>query len=221
MIGHAVFDLDGTLVDSAPAIADILNAMLEDRGEARRLELDQVRPHVTAGGPAMVTALLGARCGDPAAALAEFRARYAAAPTPPGSLYPGAREALAALARAGVGLALFSNKPRALCEKILRDLDLFPMFSAVIGAGPGVPLKPDPTGLDLALDAGGGARDRACFVGDSEADYALAMRAGVPVVMVAWGYGEAGRAWPGAAVAARMSRVPELVLAALAPAVAV
>ena len=114
--GCAVFDLDGTLIDSVPLCTEILNAMLADRGAAMPLSRADVRPHVTAGGRRMVSALLGSHCGDADAAIAEFRARYAALPTPPGSLFPGVRAGLAALRGLGVGLAIWSNTPQALCD---------------------------------------------------------------------------------------------------------
>ncbi len=216
IIGHAVFDLDGTLVDSAPHVAGILNAMRADRGVPGRLARADVAPHVTAGGRTMVAALLGDVLGDPDRALEEFRQRYADAPTPPTSLYPSAREALTALTGAGVVAAIFSNKPQRLCEKVLDDLDLTNLFAAVIGTGSDIALKPDPAGLDLALARSGGGRDRCCYVGDSESDFELSRRAGVPLIMVRWGYGEPGRDWPGARVAEDFMAVPALVTGILA-----
>lgn len=212
--GHAVFDLDGTLVDSVAQFTAVLNAMLSERGIVDILSPDAVRPHATMGGLAMIEGLLGRRCGDPADALAEFRARYGAAPTPADSLYPGAIEALESLRRDGVTLAVFSNKPQHLCEKVLGDLGLVGLFDAIVGSGPGVPHKPDPAGLDLALERTGGTRSRCCYVGDSAPDHALARAAGVPMVFVAWGYGEPPR--EGARLAASFAETPALVLDALA-----
>ncbi len=215
MIGHAVFDLDGTLVDSVPLFAEILNAMLADRGAPLRLSEAEVRSHATAGGLAMVKSLLAEACGEPAVAIAEFRERYAAIPTPASSLYPGVREGLTALQHLGVILALFSNKTQPLCDKVLHELELSHLFSAVVGTSPGVPLKPDPAGLDLALARAGGVRQRSCYVGDSGADHALSVAARVPLIMVSWGYGETGRDWSGAAIAHDFASVPGLVMAAL------
>lgn len=220
MIGHAVFDLDGTLIDSVPLFAEILNAMLADRGSPFRLSEAEVRPHATAGGLAMVKSLLGEACGEPSAAIAEFRQRYADIPTPASCLYPGVREGLTALEHSGAILALFSNKTQLLCDKVLRELELSHLFSAVVGTSPGVPLKPDPAGLDLALARAGGVRQRSCYVGDSGADHALALAAGVPLIMVSGGYGQAGRDWPGAAIAHDFASVPSLVMAALSARVA-
>jgi phosphoglycolate phosphatase len=215
--GCAVFDLDGTLVDSVPTFAEVLNAMLDDRRADARLSHEAIRPHATAGGLAMVAALLGDHCGDVHLALAEFRERYAAGPTPPESLYPGVREGLEALRAGGVSLAVFSNKPQHLCDKVLSELGLAPMLAAIVGTAPGVPLKPDPTGLDLALNRAGAERARSCYIGDSDADYTLARQAGVPMILASWGYGETGRAWPEALIAEGFSEVPSLVSRVLSP----
>jgi len=172
--GCVVFDLDGTLVDTAPLCADIANAMLAARGAQRRVTASQVAPHMILGGRAMVAALLGVDCGEPDAALADFRARYAAMPTRPESLYPGARDALRALADNGFAMSVWSNKSQALCDKTITELDLSDFFAAVVGTGPDVPLKPDPVGFDLALAGAGGDRARCVYVGDSELDHKVA-----------------------------------------------
>jgi phosphoglycolate phosphatase len=211
MIAHAVFDLDGTLVDSVPLISEIIGAMLADRRSDLRVTPEAVRPYVTAGGRGMLEALLGDALGDIDSALAEFRARYAALPTPPSSLFPGVREGLEAIAGLGVGLAVWSNKPQPLCDKVIDDLGLRRLFAAVVGTGADVPLKPDPTGIDRALAIAGGRRARSCLVGDSALDHQAAMTAAVPAVMVTYGYGEAGETWPGAIRADAFSQVPAIV----------
>ena len=194
-----------------PLISGILSDMLAERGAARRISPQAARPYVTVGGRGMVEALLGEECGDVDSALVEFRARYSALPTPPASLFPGVREGLAALADQGVGLAVWSNKPQGLCDKVIDDLGLRSLFAAVVGTGAGVPLKPDPVGFDRALAISGGCRARSCLVGDSELDYRAAVAAGVPAVMVAYGYGEVDASWPGADRADAFSQVPAIV----------
>jgi phosphoglycolate phosphatase len=214
--GCVVFDLDGTLVDSVPLITSLLNGMLADRGETARLSEAEVRPHVTGGGPATMEALLRGRCGDTASALAEFRARYAQTPTPMDSVYPGARDALETLAGAGFGLAVCSNKSQALCDKVLGDVGLGDLFAAIVGTGPGAPLKPDPTSYALAVSRSGGRLEASCLVGDSDVDLLLARRAGVPVVFVTWGYGETADRTLATAIADRFDEVPALASRVLA-----
>jgi phosphoglycolate phosphatase len=206
-----VFDLDGTLIDSVPLFATILNAMLVDRGLAPSVSLDRARPHATAGGRAMVAALLGEACGDIDQALAEFRERYAALPTPADCLYPGVRAGLQTLARDGFSLGLWSNKSQALCDKVIEDLGLRPLFGAIVGTRDGVPLKPDTTGYDLVLRSLGAKRDRSCFVGDSAFDYEAAGRAMVPFVMVTYGYEDYARDWPGALSVPAFAAVPAVI----------
>jgi phosphoglycolate phosphatase len=211
----AVFDLDGTLIDSAPLFATILNGMLAERGARKRVTARDVAPYVTAGGLAMIRSVIGLSTEEAHSALADFRSRLAIARTPESSLFPGAREALGALREAGFRLSLFSNKPQHLCEKALSDLEIIDCFSAVVGTGPGVPMKPDPRGLDLALARPDGARHRSCYVGDSEADVQLARTAGIPLVLVSWGYGT-GATDGAAALADDFAAVPSCVERVLA-----
>jgi phosphoglycolate phosphatase len=212
--GRILFDLDGTLIDSVPLCAELVNEMLAARGLARRVSEAETRPFVTTGGRRMLAALLGEACGDVEAALVEFRSRYAARPTDPDCLYPGAREALAELRRAGFGLAVWSNKAQELCTKVIAELGLAPLFDAVVGSGPGVPLKPDLTGLDLAL--GDAPRELCCSVGDSEPDWLVAQAAGLPLILMTFGYGDYRREWPGAAFCASYAELPGAVEALLA-----
>ncbi len=183
-----VFDVDGTLVDSAGAIALIINDMRGERG-LPRLKLEEVTPYVTFDGAVMAEALLAGPWGDTSAALETFRKRYGAAPTPSDSVYPGVRQALVGLDEAGFGLAAFSNKTQGLCEKVLGELGLSSFFAAIVGTGPDTPHKPDPTGYFQAVGRAGGVLERSCLVGDSKADEATAMNAGVPFIFAAWGYG--------------------------------
>jgi 2-phosphoglycolate phosphatase len=212
MAGCVVFDLDGTLVDSAPMIRDLLNTMLADRGAGPALSLEEVRPHVTAGGGGTIEALLRGRCGATEEALTEFRARYAQANTSRSLVYPGALEALRTLRGRGLRLAVFSNKIQPLCDKVLADVGLAAFFDAIVGTGPDVPQKPDVTGYRLAVQRSGGRLEVSCLVGDSEADIATAQAAEVPLIFAAWGYGHAPR---DVQVAQRFEDVPGLATRAL------
>lgn len=189
---HLIFDLDGTLVDSAVVCADILNAMLAERRSPRRLCPSSVRVFMTRGGPHMIAALLADECGDVDAELADFRARYAGLPTPPESLFPGVREGLVRLAGLRLPMAICSNKPQHLCEKILADLKLAPLFDAIVGSRGDRRLKPSPDSLVEALDALR-AEPRTCvLVGDSQVDEQTAAACGLPFWLVTYGYAEPG-----------------------------
>jgi phosphoglycolate phosphatase len=207
--GCIVFDLDGTLVDSAPMIAGILNAMLADRGALRRLTAEETQPLVIGGGRAMIPAVFGEAGGDVDPILAEFRERYLATPMPAESLYPGARAALETFTARGYGLAVWSNKLQPLCDKTIGELGLTSLFGAVVGTGPDMPIKPDPRGLDLAIAGAGGSRASCCYVGDSETDHEAATVAGVPMVMMTHGYGQSRP--PGVATAGSFAELPAIV----------
>lgn len=191
-VRHLIFDLDGTLVDSAPLCAGIVNAMLSERGSARRVTAEAARACLTRGGNQTVAALLAGECGEVEAELADFRARYMAMPTPAESLYPGVRDGLERLAAQGARLAICSNKPQALCDKIVADLDLGEIIAAVVGSRPGLALKPAPDLVAVTLDGLGAPPGDCLFVGDSEVDQRTAEAAGIPFLFVAYGYAEPG-----------------------------
>ncbi|HSJ78787.1 MAG TPA: HAD family hydrolase, partial [Erythrobacter sp.] len=97
----------------------------------------------------------------------------------------------AALDAAGVGLAICSNKPQFLCEKILGDLALARHFRAIIGSALDRARKPAPDCAVLALAALGGSSADTLYCGDSAIDVATARAVGLPIALVAWGYGTA------------------------------
>lgn len=189
ILRHIIFDLDGTLVDSARITCAIIDAMLAARGIAFRADPATVRAMDAIGGEAMIAAAMGPHCRDPKQEIAEFRSRHAVATTPPDLAFAGVADALAALAAARIGMAICSNKPQHLCEKILGDLGLAGQFTTIIGARPDLPRKPAGDGARLALAALGAEPAATLFVGDSAVDVATAQAAGVDLALVAWGYG--------------------------------
>lgn len=184
-----IFDLDGTLIDSAPDIHAVSNAVLAEHGFAP-LGLPQVRSFVGRGVAHLVDCLLAASGADPQGALhapmvAAFSARYeeAVALT---EVYPGVPEALGALAAAGYPLGICTNKPLAPARAVLAHLGIGGFFDTVIG-GDSLPVrKPDPAPLRHAVDRIG--RARAIFVGDSEVDAETARAAGLPFLLFTEGY---------------------------------
>jgi phosphoglycolate phosphatase len=206
-----VFDLDGTLVDSVPACRAIVNAMLEDRGADLRIGRAEMRQQISIGGARMIAALMGEHCGDPDAAIAEFRARYAEMDTPDASLFPGVREGLDRLSASGARLSICSSKPQNLCVQVLGDLGLADRFEIILGSSPGRPAKPDPALYHGLLHRIGGRTEVSCYIGDSQLDYALAREAGAPFILAAYGYGEAGFAPTDVPLARSFSQVPALI----------
>lgn len=186
---NIIFDLDGTLVDSARITGQILDDILTDRGIAARADRDVIRAMDAVGGEAMIAAVMGEHTSDPAADLAEFRERHKIAATPTDLAFPGVAGGLDRLASAGVAMAICSNKPQHLCEKILSDLGLAKYFGGIVGSDPSRPRKPAADAALLALELIGADADTTLYCGDSLVDLATARAAGLAMVVVQWGYG--------------------------------
>lgn len=182
-----LLDLDGTLIDSASICAAIAGAMRASRGFGPA-SVDRARSLVSHGAEALVRGLLAEAAAHSDDDLAEFRAQYASLPTPADSLFPGVRDGLDRIAARGIAMAICSNKPQNLCDKIVDDLDLRGYFSAVVGASSALPCKPAPHMALHAIRTGGGESRRCAYIGDSDVDYWTARNAGIPVVLVTYGY---------------------------------
>jgi phosphoglycolate phosphatase len=185
-----IFDLDGTLVDSLPDLAAVLAATWREIG-APPLPREQVRTMIGDGTTALVARGLAAS-GLPAAmleaSLARFLALYEAAPVTLSRPYPGVTQTLAALRAEGRRLAVCTNKPQRLTMAVLRGLDLERHFAAVVGGDVLAVKKPDPAHLLAACSRLGAVADDSVMIGDNEHDVAMAKAAGVPVILVRYGY---------------------------------
>lgn len=190
-IRNIIFDLDGTLIDSARLTGAIIDEMLAARGAATPADRALIQRMDAVGGEAMIAAVLGTHSTDPAGEIAEFRAIHQTITVPADLPFAGVREALEMLDEAGIGLAICSNKPQFLCEKILADLGLTRHFRAIVGSAPDRPRKPAPDAARLALAGLGGTPGDTLYCGDSAIDLATARAAGLRAVLVAWGYGTA------------------------------
>lgn len=188
---NLIFDLDGTLIDSARLTGSIIDQMLAARGVPARADRAVIRRMDAVGGEAMIAAALGEHSANPAREIEEFRAIHRSITVPADLPFPGVRAALDQLRAAGIGMAICSNKPQFLCERILGELGLAQHFAAIIGSAPDRPRKPDPKSARLALDAVGGTPGDTLYCGDSGIDLATARAAGLRAALVAWGYGTA------------------------------
>ncbi len=186
------FDLDGTLVDTAPDLVGTLNVLLEQEGIAP-LPLADARPMIGAGARALIArgfAAAGAPLDDEKLAslfdrfIAHYRAHIADGSRP----FPGVVAALNALAAAGARLAVCTNKRTDLSVALLEALGLSDRFAAIIGADAAPAAKPDPRHLTSTIERAGGRIDRSVMVGDSASDAGAARAAGVPLILVSFGY---------------------------------
>ncbi len=185
-----VFDLDGTLVDTAPDLAAAMNAVLAEAGR-RTLAPETVRSLVGRGARALIERGFSAT-GAPAATdkldtyvqsfLAHYRANIASSQP-----YPGVPETLALLQHEA-GLGICTSKPQEFADMLLAKLDLARFFGVVHGAGRAPYLKPDPKHLTDVIAALGGTTARSVMIGDSSTDVELARAGGIPVILVSYGY---------------------------------
>jgi phosphoglycolate phosphatase len=185
-----LFDLDGTLVDSAGGIAAALTHLRAERG-AGPIEPDTVRPWISLGGEELVSRALGSHTGDSAADLARFRAILSSLPTDPKCLYEEVEEALDRLAEMGFAMAVVTNKPEALSRGLLTDLRLAGRFVTVVGGDTTPCSKPDPAPIRHALAALEAGPGQAMLIGDSAIDSAAARTFAIPFLLFEGGYGAA------------------------------
>jgi len=183
-----IFDLDGTLIDSAPDIHAAANKMLAEVDEGA-LSYETIRSFIGNGVPVLVERIIAAQginAGRHPELLEIFMRHYNADPATLTKLYPNVRAVVESLAAEGARLGVCTNKPEGPTREILRAFDLDRLFDAVVG-GDTLPVKkPDPAPLRRAVEALG--RDLTVYVGDSEVDAETAQRAALPFALFTEGY---------------------------------
>jgi len=187
-----VFDLDGTLIDTAPDLIDSLNHALASAGVP---PVDYVahRTHAGFGGRVMIERAFQAHRLDLSAERLErlqeaFLDHYTSQIPGRSSPFPGVLEAMGELRAAGYLLAICTNKPVRLAVSLMQALALEKEFAAICGADTFEFRKPDPRHLTETIRLAGGDAERAVMVGDSRTDIDTAKAAGIPVVAVDFGY---------------------------------
>jgi len=187
-----VWDLDGTLVESAPDLAAALNTLLNERGQHGHA-VERVRPMI-GGGVARLIERGFRAAGAPLAApdcealVPRFMKLYTACATCSTRLVPHARDTLRHFYHAGIRQAICTNKPLGVTRLILDALDIAGFFHAVVGGDSTAEKKPHPLPLQTCLAELGVEPGAALMVGDSGADVGAAQAAGVTVVLVPDGY---------------------------------
>jgi phosphoglycolate phosphatase len=187
-----VFDLDGTLVETAPDLIHATNHALSLCG-LEPVGAQEIRPFISFGARAMIRKGLevhGHHVADDEfeALFSSFLAYYADNIAVGSHAFPGLQECLSRVSRAGARLAVCTNKQEALSRKLLDALDLSKSFGAIAGRDTFPVCKPHPDHLRGAVKLAGGDPQRAVMVGDSDVDIATAKAAGIPIVAVTFGY---------------------------------
>ena len=202
-----LFDLDGTLADTAPDLAAAVNRLRAGQGLAP-LPIEKLRPFASAGARGLVRAGFGVNPGDAEyeALRTAFLEHYAERTCVETRLFPGVAELLGELARRGVAWGIVTNKALRFTERIVATLDLAP--DCVVGGDSTPHLKPHPASLLLAagklrLDA-----PRCFYLGDDLRDVQAARAAGMRPVAVEWGYHHPDNSGPGSWQAEALIRRP-------------
>jgi phosphoglycolate phosphatase len=186
-----IFDLDGTLIDSLPDLADATNGMRE-HFELSCLPLKDVRKLIGQGARSLVErALPGASVEQVDEGLKLFLEYNLAHITDKTRLYPGVIETLQALQSQGLELCILSNKNVALCRKVLAALGIDQFFPTVAGADSFPFRKPSPEPIQALLKQFGVATRETAMIGDSINDMAAGEGAGVITIGCSYGYGDA------------------------------
>jgi phosphoglycolate phosphatase len=195
--GLVMFDLDGTLVDTAGEIQDAVNDTLKQFA-LPTVSQPQVERWIGHGTRSLLAEAVAFNSGSTAAAVqhsdsfdglaAEFARHYQTRCGSRSRLYPHVGHVLAELRRRRVKLAVVTNKEAAFTRTVLQRHDLLPLLDLVVSGDTAPAKKPDPAGLLACMADAGVPVSRALFVGDSSIDVAAARNAGVPVWAVTYGY---------------------------------
>lgn len=219
--GLAVFDMDGTLLDSLPDIAECVREILASH-HLHPVSDAVVRGMIGNGVQALVASLI--RVADPAGqsgmtveqTVPQFLRLYTPRSTRLSRLFPGTEEALETLRAEGWRLAVCTNKPEAAARHILDQFKLTSLFAS-IGGGDSFPArKPDPSHLLGTIALAGGEVASTIMIGDMMPDLLAAKGAQTRSLFAAWGYGDPAFAQEATASAANMADVPGKVAALLA-----
>lgn len=187
-----LFDLDGTMVDSAPDLIKATNFTLRQHGW-EPVAADIIRPSISVGAVSMIKAGLDAQRATPSPEEIErmrvvFLDYYVEHLTDDSRAFPGLTEVVSELRETGLKLGVCTNKREDLARQLLDKLQLSELFDAITGRDTFAVCKPHPGHLLGALEMMGGDQERAVMVGDSAADAEAARSAKLPFIAVNFGY---------------------------------
>ena len=189
-----VFDLDGTLVDTAPDLFGALHHVL-DGAAVPKAPNDHIRPFISFGARRMIAESIShagetRSDGDIDGLLQVFLEHYADNVAVKSAPYANLLDALEVSSAAGATLGVCTNKREHLARLLLRELEMHDRFGAILGYDTLEVHKPDPRHLTETISRTGGDPSKAIMVGDSPTDVATAKAAGIPVIAVSFGYSE-------------------------------
>lgn len=189
MIRTVLFDLDGTLADTAPDLARVLNELLAEEGRAP-LPFETIRPEVSHGSPGLLRLGFGLTASSPDYArlrerLLELYAQDVCRDT---RLFPGMREVLIGLKARGLNWGIVTNKPAFLTEPLVRKLALDDPPVSVVSGDTTTNRKPHPEPMLLACSQAGSSPVQCLYVGDAVRDIEAGRAAGMPTLVALFGY---------------------------------
>jgi len=211
-IRTVLFDLDGTLADTAPDLAHALNTLLTEEGRAPMPEA-QIRPEVSHGSPGLLK--VGFNMGPRDADYERLRTRlldiYAANLCRKTRLFPGIHELLKALERQGINWGIVTNKPAFLTDPLVRQLNPAPAPACVVSGDTTTNRKPHPEPMLHACNQAGSQPPQCLYVGDAERDVQAGREAGMKTLVALFGYISASES-PESWGADGMIRTPQEIL---------
>ena len=187
-----ILDLDGTLIDTAAEIAEAMDRTLDEL-KLPRLPASEVRDMIGRGVPKLVERAferLEVKGVDLGRAIERFEAHYAQTVATSAPLFPGVREGLQRLEKAGLKLAVVTNKPRFFTEQLLQRAEISRFFTAIAAGDDGIRKKPHGDMLEAACKVMKTEPAQTLMLGDSDNDIEAARAAGCPVWCVPYGYNE-------------------------------
>lgn len=182
-----IYDLDGTLIDSIGIVSEILNDLRADLGKENLARADLL-PWISLGGVDLIANSLGVDEKDARKYLEIFREQYFLRPIPIESVFDGVVATLEYLTNEGYDLAICTNKPRKLTDKVLLETGLQRYFACTVAGGDMPTAKPDVRNLNYCLQYFNVAFRHAILLGDSVIDQTMAHAAGVPFIFFQGGY---------------------------------
>ncbi len=184
-----LFDLDGTLADTAPDLAQALNTLLHEQGRAA-LPLEIIRPIASHGSPGLLKLGFGvtAQDADYLMLRERFLALYSAALCRETRLFPGMPEVLVELGRRGMKWGIVTNKPAFLTEPLIHALNPLPTPACIVSGDSTANRKPHPEPMLHACRQVGTNAEECVYVGDAERDIQAGRQAGMRTIIALFGY---------------------------------